>query len=193
MLNLVRTEPLLRQPLPAPKGPTGAARRLSRDEVASGKLRALVAYWDELRRGRRMPARGDIRPEQMRFILGQVMLIEIHRRPHATGATELAFRFHLVGTKIEATGHRGLQGRWAHELQPAFYRDTVMQAYSRAALDGAANIYRISYDYADTSLRYERATLPLSSDGEPADSLLVGTDWEPTNRRFFEVFPAIDH
>ena len=179
----------------------GAAQRLERGDISRDNLRRLVDHWSSLRGARLMPARRDLRPEDLSFVLAQVMLIDVHRpsdpaSPRTNGGTngggaEISFRFRLVGTRIEETGHPGLQGRWVHELMPVAYRRLVLQAYGEAVRESAPNFYRVALDHGGQQLRYERVTLPLGDDGGTVDSLLVGTDWEPANDEFFRVYPAI--
>jgi hypothetical protein len=154
-------------------------------------LRRLVEYWDDLRQGRPMPSRQQLRPELMGCALGHMMLVDIHWPSAVTEASDPTFRFRLVGCRIEATGHKGLTGRWAHELRPEFYRDAVLRAYREAAIEGAASIRRINYVTDGSGLRYERVALPLSNHGALADLLLIGTDWESMNRAFFRLHPAL--
>lgn len=174
------------------------AQRLERGAISRDNLRRLVDHWDGLRGARQMPARRDLLPEDLSFMLAQVMLIDVHRAPALTAAARMAgdpaisFRFRLVGTRIEETGHPGLQGRWAHELMPLAYRRLVLNAYGEAVRESAPNFYRVALDHDGQQLRYERVTLPLAEDGGAVDSLLVGTDWEPTNDEFFRIYPAID-
>jgi hypothetical protein len=172
--------------------PDSGDRRIEREELRSTMLRRLVAYWDELRGGRPMPGRCQLKPEDMSFVLAQIMLVDIHWPSAVTEASDPTFRFRLVGSRIEATGHRGLTGRWAHELQPEFYRNTVLRAYREAAISGEPSIRRIQYTKDGNELRYERVALPLSSHGGQPDMLLVGTDWEPANREFFRLYPALE-
>ncbi len=171
--------------------PDSGDRRIAAEELRSGMLRRLVAYWGELRAERSMPARHQLRAEEMGDALGQVMLVDIHWPSAVTETSDPTFRFRLVGSRIEATGHKDLTGRWAHELQPEFYRNTVLRAYREAAVSGAPSIRRIHYGANGSALRYERIALPLSSHGGSADALLVGTDWEAANRAFFRLYPAI--
>ena len=171
--------------------PDSGDRRIERAELRSAMLRRLVDYWDRLRGDRPMPARGDLKPEEMAFALAQIMLVDIHWPSAVTEASDPTFRFRLVGSRIEATGHRGLTGRWAHELQPEFYRNAVLRAYRESAIGGEPSIRRIQYNSDGNELRYERVVLPLSSHGTAADMLLVGTDWEPVNREFFRLYPAL--
>jgi hypothetical protein len=172
--------------------PDSGDRRIEREELRSTMLRRLVDYWDTLRGDRPMPARCQMKPEEMAFALAQIMLVDIHWPSAVTEASDPTFRFRLVGSRIEATGHRGLTGRWAHELQPEFYRNTVLRAYREAAISGEPSIRRIQYTKDGNELRYERAALPLSNYGGQPDMLLVGTDWEPANREFFRLYPALE-
>lgn len=180
----------------------GAAHRLERGDISRDKLCRLVDHWDSLRGIRLMPSRRDLRPEDLSFILAQVMLIDVHRPSDSAhlvpsnggmngSGAEVSFRFRLVGTRIEQTGHPGLQGRWVHELMPVAYRRLVLQAYREAVREAAPNFYRVALDHGGQQLRYERVTLPLGEDGGTVDSLLVGTDWEPANEEFFRVYPAV--
>lgn len=165
------------------------ARRLARGEISRGNLCRLVDHWDGLRGARAFPARRDVLPEDLSFMLGHVMLIEVHRDVPPKPA--LAFRFRLVGTRIEETGHPGLQGRWAHELSPVVYRRLVLHGYTLAVREAAPNFYRVALDHAGQKLRYERVVLPLGDDGRTVSTLLVGTEWEAENEAFFRAYPAI--
>lgn len=171
--------------------PDSGDRRIAAAELRSDLLRRLVAHWEGLRGDRPMPARGQLRPEDMGYALGQMMLVEIHWPSAVTETSDPTFRFRLVGSRIEGTGHRGLTGRWAHELQPEFYRATVLRAYREAAISGQPGIRRIQYSSDGNALRYERVALPLSNHGAGAAMLLVGTDWDAANREFFRLYPAI--
>lgn len=180
------------RPLITQSIPDSGDRRIEREELRSVMLRRLVDYWDALRGERPMPLRGQLKPEEMGFALAQIMLVDIYWPSAVTEASDPTFRFRLVGSRIEATGHRGLTGRWAHELQPEFYRSAVLRAYREAAISGTPSIRRIQYATEGNGLRYERVALPLSNHGTAADMLLVGTDWEPVNREFFRLYPALE-
>lgn len=171
--------------------PDSGDRRIAREALRSDLLRRLVGYWADLRQGRTLPSRADLRPEDMSFALGQIMLVDIHWPSAVTETADPTFRYRLVGSRIEATGHRGLTGRWAHELRPEFYRDAVLRAYGEAAVSGEPSIRRVQYATEGNELRYERVVLPLSSHAGTSDMLLVGTDWEPANREFFRLYPAL--
>jgi hypothetical protein len=168
------------------------ARRLAKAEISRENLRRLVNHWEGLRPAGALPSRQAVRPEDLGFMLSQIMLVDVHRSPCGPPVpADFSFRFRLVGTRIEATGHPSLQGRWAHELNPLPYRRLVLQAYCEAVRDAAPNFYRVALDHGGQQLRYERVTLPLAGDGRTVDTLLVGTDWEAANEEFFRVYPAV--
>jgi hypothetical protein len=56
-------------------------------------LGAVQSYWDSKRRGRSMPSRADIRPDELRDWLSQLMLVDV-----IDGGRD--FRYRLLGTKL---------------------------------------------------------------------------------------------
>ena len=78
---------------------------IERDPAVTGHavLRAVKVYWEEKRAERRMPARRDIHPENIKALLPQVLLVDVLH-----GGAD--FRYRLLGTRLrpyfpkEATG-----------------------------------------------------------------------------------------
>lgn len=167
-------------------------RSIVRDDLRSDMLRRLVDHWEWLRGGHVMPARRSLRPEEMGFALGRMMLVDIFWPSAVTETADPTFRFRLVGAQIEKAGHQGLTGRWAHELQPEFYRNAVLGAYREAATSGRPSIRQIHYAAEGAELRFERVALPLADHGASPDALLVGTEWEPVNQDFFRLYPPLN-
>lgn len=166
-------------------------RPILRDDLRSDMLRRLVDHWEGLRGERAMPSRRDLLPEEMGFALGRMMLVDILWPSAVTETSDPTFRFRLVGAQIEKAGHRGLTGRWAHELRPEFYRNAVLGAYRECATSGRPSIRQIRYAAEGAELRYERVVLPLADMGTTPDALLVGTDWESVNQDFFRLYPPL--
>lgn len=165
--------------------------RLTRSEITRENLRRLVEYWEGLRPAGALPSRRDVRPEDLPYVLSQLMLVDVVREPPPHASSGCSFRFRLVGTRIEQAGHPGLQGRWVHELNPLPYRRLVQLAYEEAVQEGEPSFHRVALDHGGQQLRYERVILPLASDGKRVDTLLAGTDWDPVNEEFFRTYPAI--
>src|SRR5438552_1830808 len=76
--------------------------------IADGDLRRLYLYWDEKRAGRRFPARRDLDPVDMAFILGWLLLLDVSYEP-------LRFRFRLHGSELGARLGRDLTGVYVDE------------------------------------------------------------------------------
>lgn len=166
-------------------------RSISREDLRSGMLRRLVEHWEMLRGDRSLPSRRELRPEEMDFAVGRMMLVDIFWPSAVTETADPTFRFRLVGAEIENAGHKGLTGRWAHELQPEFYRHAVLGAYREAATTGQPSIRRIRYAAEGAEMRYERVVLPLADQGTVPQALLVGTEWGAVNRDFFRLYPPL--
>jgi hypothetical protein len=112
--------------------------------VHDRRLRRLLDYWTNKCAGRTMPARTDVDPVEMRFILGHVMLFEVVRPGPR-------FRVRLQGSELTWWIGRELTGE---TLDQAPERDLERLAQERLAhvVAGAA---------------------PLSSDGTEVDMLLA--------------------
>ncbi|MBX7146054.1 MAG: PAS domain-containing protein [Alphaproteobacteria bacterium] len=163
--------------------------RLPFDQIENEKLRQLVQYWESLRKGRKMPSRSDINPVDLSFMLGWIILLEVHH----TGIPDdpFHFRYRLVGAELEKVSQVQFQGRWAHELSDNFQRYAALLAFSEAAKTGEPNFYHIILRRNEKELFYERVTLPLTAgiDTKP-EMLLVGIS-NGKSRYYFVDSPAM--
>lgn len=137
--------------------------------IEDPRLQRLAAYWDSRRAGRPMPARADIDPLDMGYILGNLTLVEVQH-----GGPRLRFRFRLFGVNlVEDMG-----------FDPT---GQDLDAYPRREM---AEILRLSYtEVVETARPFRRRRhrlvmdsrlfenesllLPLSDDGQRPDMLLV--------------------
>lgn len=163
---------------------------LTPDLLQSDKLRRLHGFWAALKGSRGLPFRADFHPEQLGFILGQITVIEVLRDP-------LNFRYKLIGTRIEAAGRRGDQGKTVDRIEPAPYRDLADAAYRQVTKDRAPCCQRISYvSYVreEDVISFERIILPFTQSGDEVDVLLEAMDWWPGFQQDFSNFslPAAD-
>ena len=135
------------------------------DQFRTGIVRRAYEYWLEKCANGRLPARPDIRPEELTDILPWVFLVDVQCSP-------VSFRFRLVGSEIsrlagvEYTGvvvNRADYGmHWAR-----IHRDylRVVQTKQPSYVDGEAPWNDREF------LHRERIIMPLSSDGERVDVL----------------------
>ncbi len=162
-------------PAPEPDYPrTTALDFLARCRPATA---AFYRYWEQKRGSRAMPARGDLDVLEMKPWLAGLALIEVKRGPQQAGgdpAAPYALRYRLIGTRPTQ-----LRGREVTGL-------TVDEGYFGASLAAALENYRlvieekrVVYDWDRTpatsgfAREGETLLLPLSSDGESVDMVVV--------------------
>ena len=128
------------------------------------RLVRLLAYWDTKRRMRRMPARSDIDVTELRYVLGNVLLIEV--------TAEQRFRFRLHGTVLaDRVGH-DLTGRFVEDM-PNLDNRAVMLARCRTLVSTKQPYMGAHRRVADRRrYGYEVLWVPLSADGDTVDMLL---------------------
>lgn len=140
---------------------------MNRDQIKLPKLVQLYDYWESKRRGRRYPARADIDPTEMKFILGNVDLVEITYDP-------IVFTFRLSGSVIDRNEGFNMQGKTLDDYPLPEHREAIKRTYLEA-LESAEPHYEELDRVADDKLRrYGRLILPLSEDGEVIDMFLMG-------------------
>jgi hypothetical protein len=131
--------------------------------IQSDVLRRLVAHWSQMRGERRMPARADFDPLAVRYALGYLSLIEVHRDP-------LRFYFRLDGTKqVELFGVdcATLSGR-GDATRSRGLAASLSRTRSRSEpLPQAIRFH-------ERLIEYEAVILPFSNDGERVDLLMTG-------------------
>ena len=166
---------------------------LSLAEIQNNKLMKLFDYWNNLRNGRLMPARSDVNPVDLVFMLGWILLIEIY--PDPTGNQPFLFRYRLSGAELDRISRCSLQGHWANELSDNFQRYATIHAFQEAAKTAAPNFYRVNLKRrGEKYLVYERMTLPLSvDDPNKPGMLLVGIQGvtETASRQYYVDLPAM--
>lgn len=159
-------EPALRKPT----APLANIQYLTEPSLAA--LRDLLGYWQDKRAGRFAPCRADIRPEELRPHLANLILVDV-----IANGEDLKYR--LIGTALTQAAQRDATGklfselyRDVHrELEPllAVYCQTIVR---RGPVIVQANIFWHSHaSYRDC----ESVLLPLSTDGERVDMILGET------------------
>jgi hypothetical protein len=129
-------------------------------------LDRLLALWNDKCAGGALPARADFDVLELRDWLGHLMLVEVRR-----GGAEFYYR--LYGSALAAAFGRDLTGKTSEALPPET-QDTVHREY-RAAVQTRRPIIIEHERYAPHSYRAAvKLVLPLASDGETVDLLLVG-------------------
>jgi hypothetical protein len=137
-------------------------------DVVDPLLRRLFVYWDGKRGGRRMPARSDVDPLDLRFILGQLILVDVMPGPPPR------FRIRLHGTELAQRAGYELTGKMLDELPSTEFRTLAQRSFATTA-ETRLPFHSIRDRLLDGKpRRYESLMLPLSADGDGVDMLLVG-------------------
>lgn len=138
------------------------------DTIVNPRLQRLYGYWCERRGDRRFPARADIDALDLTFLMGNMILVEI------VAGERLGFRIRLHGTNLVQRAGYELTGKMLNELPISQFRQLAMDTFTHVATTGKP--FRVYRDRVldDRTHRYETVMLPLSSDGERVDMLLVG-------------------
>ncbi len=150
-------------------------RTTSRDflERCRPSTAALFHYWDGKRRGRRMPSRADIDPLEMKPWLAGTALVDVKREPPGS-LRPYALRYRLIGTRPtllrgqDVTGMRVESGYFGANVEAA------LENY-RLVIEERTLVYDWDCTPSDDGFSREAETLllPLSSDGETVDMVLV--------------------
>lgn len=135
--------------------------------IQSDVLRRLVAHWLSMRGRRRMPARADFDPLAVRYALGYLSLIEVHRDP-------LRFYFRLDGTKQVELFGVDCTRRYLDEAIPPDHAAMAVTSFSDAVQSRAPRYHRRQIAFHDRPIEYEVVILPFSNDGERVDLLMTG-------------------
>ncbi|MEO3432951.1 PAS domain-containing protein [Inquilinus sp. CAU 1745] len=167
---------------------TGTVERLTVDEVASPRVKWLLAHWREKSLDRPYPDRRDLDPIEMKPVLPYLILSEIRQDP-------LDVRFRLVGTACVAGAGYDYTDLSIRETGFAAEADMWLDLYAEM-IETAAPIF--GADYVITArgkpARYEFAMFPLSAGGPDIAQCLsiedfdsVGEDRFPEPRRNYAV------
>jgi hypothetical protein len=137
-------------------------------EITHPKLRQLYEYWDGKRAGRDMPSRADLDPVEMRFVIGNVIMVD------GIEGTPPGFRIRLHGTNLSEQVRFDLTGKMLDEMPLAEFRELTRHSFAHVATTKQP-LHAHRDRILDNRRRfYETIILPLSSDGEKVDRILCG-------------------
>lgn len=139
---------------------------LSTDAIEPEEARRLYQYWVARKGTRTFAGRADIDPLDLGFALGRVSLID-----ELTGPRR--YRFRLLGT--EPTDQLGFEmtGKYLDQLPRPELRGYLETLFARTVASRAPT-FEIATDILDQrKWSHETLVLPLASDGDTIDMLLV--------------------
>jgi hypothetical protein len=154
---------------------------LSESEIASFRCRTpvvegVLAYWNNLRRGRPIPFRQDVEPADIKPLLPHVIMVDFSYNPFRA-------RYRLAGTEIVRVARFDFTNRYVDELD---FQDDVgtnwNDCYRMVAESGRPG-FGISH-WSVEGGRYgwiEYILCPLLTDDLKIGQCLAAEDYEPLN------------
>ena len=129
-------------------------------------------YWDSKRRGRAMPSRADIDPLEMKPWLKGTALIDVTRDPKEP--TGYALHYRLIGSRPTLLRGQNVTGMRVEIAYFGASREAALENY-RLVIAEKTLVYDWDRTPSDDGFAREGETLllPLSSDGETVDMVLV--------------------
>ena len=154
------------------------AAQIGASAAAARAHEEMYSYWAGLRRGARLPARGDVDPAALKRLLPTVSLIDIRREP-------LDFRVRLAGTGLYSVYGREITGRALTDVYNAAAADYWRQELTAVVEERRAGVGVHSLSWRGANhLSILGLRLPLASNGRDVDMILgydtvVGVQSEP--------------
>jgi len=135
------------------------------DRVRHPRIHALCRYWLERRGAREFPARSDLDPLDMKALLGNIVLADVHRAP-------LRFMYRLHGSLLVQRDGYDMTGKWLSEHPEPEYRERIRASWTRM-VEAREPVLSLRDIVVDGRTRcYEAVILPLASDGATIDKLI---------------------
>lgn len=160
-----RAEPMTRQVVATP------------ETLQRPRLQRLLRYWQEKRGGRAMPAREDLDPLDMPWMLGDLSLVEVHREAQREEHGNLRYRFRLVGSRVVERLGYDMTGKWLDALPGPDYRAYLVEAFGEVVTRATPLSEQPNMVIDHSVHHYEILRLPLAADGHRPDMLMLAVDF----------------
>lgn len=134
-------------------------------EIVSPDLRRLYADWNA-RAGGSIPHRRDFDAADMRYLLGNISLIDVHRGPQR-------FFYRVHGTSLRRWPGRDLTGKFLEDAPNKEWAARAHKQLTEVATTGIPAVMRhVDEIYAGQLWHVEVLVLPLSRHGRELDMLI---------------------
>jgi hypothetical protein len=153
-------------------------------QLPSEMLLGLFGYWDRKRAGRRMPARADIDPIDIRDWMPSIIFCEVEPEP-------LRFRYRLIGTRLTELVHRDATGRYIDESLYGDNVEVVKGPFLEAYQTRAPVALRGRLKWGNVERAVAALSLPLSNDGETVNMVVFAVDVGDLNPLLPEGVPVM--
>ena len=149
-----------------------AVRPIALGSLDDAVLTALYDYWRSRAAGRRFPLRAEILPEDMATHLHRLALLEVAFEPPF-------FSFRLIGGTAQLVLGNHMTGKPLDAVQPKAQASALVELCQAVVVEEAPQCRELTLK--PRGLRrftYRALALPLSSDGERIDRVLLAANWD---------------
>ncbi len=141
------------------------------DRIIDPQIRRFVEYWRAKRGAAKYPARAAIDPLDFRYVLGDVVLIEV-RNAAAGDGRPWDFRYRLVGSNLVSRDGYDMTSKTLDDLPEPEYRERIRTTWTEVC-DTGTPVHYIRELVLDHRLRcYEVVVMPLAANGHDIDMLV---------------------
>lgn len=140
------------------------------DMVGLGDLSELLSMWHARCKAGRLPARAAFDPVDMRTFLGRIVIFDVVGTPPR-------FRFRLVGTDWVKQFGFDPTNTFVEDFPRVPSRGFITDILTRTATERVPLMVRRSVIINSEYFRYGMLLLPLASDGQEIDMIMIGFDF----------------
>jgi hypothetical protein len=142
-------------------------------KIKSSRLKRLLSEWEARQRNRDFPARGDFTPFDLKYILGNLSLIDVAYDP-------LRFHFRIHGSNLAERLGKEMTNKSADELPNPDFATRVQRQFTEVIQRRAPMIFSNESEYPGDHLPHEveALLLPLSDDGKTIDMIMSAVVWD---------------
>jgi hypothetical protein len=142
-------------------------------EVAAPSLKRLLSDWESWRRGRESPSRADFTPFDLKYIMGNLALLDVLYDP-------LRFRYRLYGCNLRVRLGKEMTNKSIDDIPTPIHRRLAKEHYTDAIYCRVPTVRLREHDLItkDAPHDCEVLVLPLSSNGKTIDILMNALVWD---------------
>jgi hypothetical protein len=144
---------------------------LALDRMRAPVLHQLHRDWDSRRRGRDFPSRADFDPLEMKYIIGSLTLVDVLHEP-------LRFRYRIHASNTSERVGIDMTGKFLDAMPDHIFRQLIRDHFTEVVKRRTPVLgHRVHHSTDSRVLNDEALVLPLSSDGQTVNMLMVGYTW----------------
>ncbi|MDE1904699.1 MAG: PAS domain-containing protein [Alphaproteobacteria bacterium] len=141
--------------------------------IRDARLTRLLADWEARRHGRTFPARVDFTPHDLKYLIGNLSLLDVAYAP-------LRFRYRIHATRLAQRVGVEMTGKWVDESPNRAHVSGATSHFTEVIERRTPIVYRRVREFVTDKLPHncEILALPLASDGTTIDMLMSAFVWD---------------